>query len=279
MTRVNLFGAPGYGKTEVSLYVGHKESGAGRDVYYISVEVLPNVKILVEELFDIRKFNVSPDDDKLKSWSKLIYSRSLLILDDVNGRWVSTEGLASFQKDFIEVLLQYSHQFQKNLKILVLSQQELKLVPNFRSLHLLPPSIQSCVTMFAEFASEASDYVTIVTDQFHAVSKDEVETVCTQVGQVPKAVEVLASALSPPLVTVENLTKELEEYDVKQPGNSTRLGAFEVVFDFIHPKCQICCLLLARFPSPGFLSACSSYHYNSQSNDTVQHKFPVGRMS
>ena len=41
-------------------------------MYYISVQVLPNIKVLAEKLFNISKLNISPDDDKLKSWSKTI---------------------------------------------------------------------------------------------------------------------------------------------------------------------------------------------------------------
>ena len=83
---VTLYSGPGYGKTIMSQHIGHREIEAGTDVYYISVNVLPNVERLVDKLINISGLELNPDEDmfeKLKSWTKKINKKSLLILDDV----------------------------------------------------------------------------------------------------------------------------------------------------------------------------------------------------
>ena len=148
---VTLYSGPGYGKTMMSQHIGHREIEAGTDVYYISVNVLPNVERLVDKLINISGLELNPHDDmfeKLKSWTKNINKISLLILDDVYGTlWLHDSAIANFRKNFTEILVQYSRDFQKKLKILITSQLEVK--PRrceFRSVNLEPPSLPTSVT-------------------------------------------------------------------------------------------------------------------------------------
>ena len=201
---VTLYSGPGYGKTIMSQHIGHREIEAGTDVYYISVNVLPNVKRLVDKLINISGLELNPDDDmfkKLKIWTKKIHKKSLLILDDVYGTlWLHDSAIANFRKNFTEILVQYSRDFQKRLKILLTSQLEVK--PRrceFRSVNLKPPSLPTCVTMFSKFASMSSDTVYYVPDSPcttgipGCLERGKVESVCTRVGRVPKLLETLAS--------------------------------------------------------------------------------------
>ena len=266
---VTLYSGPGYGKTIMSQHIGRREIEAGTDVYYISVNVLPNVERLVEKLINISGLKLNPDDDKLKSWTKTISWRTLLILDDVYGTsWLRNSTLASFRKDFIGVLLQHSRDFYKNLKILITSQQEIK--PRqceFRSVNLKPPSLPACVTMFRKFANMSSSIMYYVSDSCEpsdsgCLERGKVESVCTRVGRVPKVLETLASHLSV-TITIDRLIDRIDtenalEYadDSAEPGDATHLIAYKVVFDSIQPKYQICCVLLAKFP--GFFTVPST---------------------
>ncbi len=259
---VTLFSAPGYGKSEICLHIGHNQMESGVDVYYINVKVLPNLERLTEKLIGISKLKLSSGDDKLIHWSKLIHKRSLLILDNVDGMsWYNDKALAIFRTLFVKVLLNYSH---SNLKILITSQYEIKPPSKFRSLHLLPPSLGDSVDMFTMFVNESIDGYS-VTDQVCVVESSmctteaKVVKLCTQVGRVPKAVEVLAKALSY-LITIDFLIERLEEkfnalkYLKKRTkaGDEALLSAFELAFEFVESEDQVCCLLLTRFP--GFIS-------------------------
>jgi len=261
---VSLFSAPGYGKSEMSLHIGHNELESGVDVYYINVKILTDIKRLQEKLIDIGELKAATGEDKLVKWAEQINRPSLLILDNVDGRtWGNDIILAKFCTDFVKVLLQYSH---SNLKVLITSQREIKMSSKFRPFPLLPPQLESCVSMFSEFVNEVSNVFYTITDETCAVEsplcilKSKVKRMCTQVGKVPKAVEVLASALSPPFITFDFMIGRLEEkfnalkYLNKSAnvGDETLLSAFEVAFEFISPEYQVCCLLLTKFP--GFLT-------------------------
>ena len=256
---VNLFSAPGYGKSEMSLHIGHNELKFGTDVYYINVKILTDIKRLQEKLISIGELKAATGEDKIVKWAEQINRTTLLILDNVDGRtWGNDIVLAKFYTDFVKVLLQYSH---SNLKVLITSQQEIKMSSKFRSVPLPTPGLESCVTMFSEFANEVSNDIYTVIDGACAVEsplcipKSKVETMCTLVGKVPKAVEVLASVLSPPFITISFVIERLEEINALKylnksanVGDETLLSAFEIAFKFISFKYQVCCLLLTKFP-------------------------------
>ena len=194
----------------------------------------------------------------------MINKKSLLILDNVDGAsWVHDEALANFQKHFIEAILEYSH---SNLKILITSQQEIKPVSEFRSLQLLPPSPESCVSMFTLFVNEASNEIytiadhTCVTDSPFCIAKSQVETLCSQVGRIPKAVQVLASTLTSTITigsVIERLEEKFNALKVLNESDYTLLSAFELAFEFLQPEeYQVCCLLLTKFP--GFVSVATT---------------------
>ena len=170
--------------------------------------------------------------------------------------------IANFRKNFTEILVQYSRDFQKRLKILLTSQLEVK--PRrceFRSFNLEPPSLPTCVTMFSKFAIMSSDTVYYVSDSpctTGCLERGKVESVCTRVGRVPKLLVTLASHLSDN-ITIDHLIDRLNKSALKyalDSGNKTHLIAYEVMFDYIQPKYQICSLLLNRFP--GFFTVAMS---------------------
>ena len=258
---VTLYSGPGYGKTTICQHIGHTEIKAGTDVYYISVSVLPNVERLVEKLISISQLKLNLHDVQLKSWAKAISNKTLLILDDVDGpSWSQDTEITSFWKDFTGVLLQYSHDFHKKLKILVTSELEIKPQDcEFRSLNLSIPSLPTCVTIFSMFANKTSRIMFYVSDSPcttenpGCLERDKVESVCNRVGKVPKVLTTLASHLSK-TITIDHLIKRLDENALKyaddstDPGDVTHLMAYGVAFDIIQPKyLQICCLLFTRF--------------------------------
>ena len=262
---VTLYSGPGYGKTIMSRHIGHREIEAGTDVYYITVNVLPNVERLVEKLIEVSELEIDDrKSNKLENWAKLINKKSLLILDDIYGpSWLHETALADFQNNFTSVLLQYS----RKLKILITSQLEIQ-PPDceFRSVNLESPSLPTCVTMFSRFVNMSSDTTYYVSDSPCTVEnrgcleRDKVETVCTRVGKVPKVLQTLATRLSRSNdITIDRLIKMINVNALKyaaKHGGKTHLSAYEATFDYIEHEYQICCILLTRFP--GFFTVTST---------------------
>ena len=249
---VTLFGQAGFGKSEVALHVGHKMVEQGIDVHYIKVEGCLNIASLKQALMEASD---APYDMGLMKWAKGLTKRTLLILDNVDGRhWVRDESRQQFQTEFLDILLGHS----SVLQVLITSQQDIGSSKyKFHSYKMHSLSTESCIRL-----------VNVSVSQGEEVNTSDSKAICDLVGNVPLAIKVLSAILSPPVkISVSYVIQRLNETakKLKFMANSADrvdkdrlLSAIELAFEFIKPEYQICSLLLVKLPGSFSLDMVSS---------------------
>ena len=249
---VTLFGQAGFGKSEVALHVGHRMVELGVDVHYIKVEGRADVASLERALMEASD---APYDMGLMKWAKGLTKRTLLILDNVDGRhWVRDESRQQFQTEFLDILLGHS----SVLQVLITSQQDIGSSKyKFRSYKMHSLSTESCIRLVNVSVSQGAE-----------VNTSDSKAICDLVGNVPLAIKVLSAILSPPVkISVSYVIQRLNETakKLKFMANSgdrvdkdRLLSAIELAFEFIKPEYQICSLLLVKLPGSFSLDMVSS---------------------
>ena len=249
---VTLFGQAGFGKSEVALHVGHRTIELGVDVHYIKVEGCSDVASLERALMEASD---APYDMGLMKWAKGLTKRTLLILDNVDGRhWVRDESRQQFQTEFLDILLGHS----SVLQVLITSQQDIgSSMYKFRSYKMCSLSTESCIRLVNVSVSQGAE-----------VNTSDSKAICDLVANVPLAIKVLSAILSPPVnCSVSYVIQRLNETakKLKFMANSADrvdkdrlLSAIELAFEFIKPEYQICSLLLVKLPGSFSLDMVSS---------------------
>ena len=246
------FGQAGFGKSEVALHVGHRMVELGVDVHYVKVEGRADVASLGRALMEASD---TPYDMGLMKWAKGLTKRTLLILDNVDGRhWVRDESRQQFQTEFLDILLGHS----SVLQVLITSQQDIGSSKyKFRSYKMHSLSTESCIRLVNVSVSQGAE-----------VNTSDSKAICDLVGNVPLAIKVLSAILSPPVknsvsYVIQRLNGISEK--LKFMANSADrvdkdrlLSAIELAFEFVMPEYQICSLLLVKLPGSFSLDMVSS---------------------
>jgi hypothetical protein len=249
---VTLYGQAGFGKSEIAKHVGHNILKMCVDVYYILAEICADVECLEVKLMEIS--NLSHTHMRLEKWGQGLTRRTLLILDNVDGKaWIGDESRQQFQTKFLHPLLAQS----SLLQVLITSQHNIQSSEQvFRSYRLPSLTRENCVTLMNA----------VSTTHGTGVSERESETLCDLVGYVPKAIKVLGASFSPEN-SVRFVIKTLNETSNKLGVVASNadfvdkdrlLSAIEIGFLSVQPKFQICSLLLVRFPGTFSLDLASS---------------------
>ena len=249
---VTLYGQAGFGKSEIAKHVGHAMLGMCVDVYYILVEICADVECLELKLMEIS--GLSYAHMRLEKWGQSLTRRTLLILDNVDGRfWIDEESRQQFQTKFLHPILSQSWLIQ----VLITSQLNIQSTEQvFRSYRLLSLTQDNCIRLM--------DAISVTHDV--EISQSESRTVCDLVGYVPKVIKVLGSSFSPEN-SVSFVIKTLNETTFKLGVVSSNadfvdkdrlLPAIRIGFQSIKSEFQICSLLLVRFPGTFSLDLASS---------------------
>ena len=242
---VSLYGQAGFGKSEIALHVGHRMLELGLDVHYIRVENFENVESLEMELMKIN--SLSYINMRLVNWAKNLTKDTLLILDNVDGHyWVNNTSLKQLKKFFLSPILDNTN----HLQVLITSQQEIKIKYFALSYHLHSLSINDCVNLMLN-QNPKSEMIS-----YNNESINDLICVCDLVGNVPFVIKVLGKAwysgtsakyirqrLNEKLTKLKFIADKADEVD-----EDRILRAIEFAFEFIKPECQICSLLLVKFP-------------------------------
>ena len=239
---VTLHGQAGFGKSEIAKHVGHTMLKMCVDVYYILVEICPDVECLKLKLMEISGLPYS--HITLERWGQGLTRRTLLILDNVDGKvWMEEESRQEFQTDFLHIVLAQS----TLLQVLITSQQNIQSSEQvFRSYPLLSLSLNNCVKLTGAISET----------QGIKISASESENICDLVGNVPKAIRVLCASFSSEnsvsyVIETLNETSNKLGFMASNAGfvdKDRLLSAMEIGFRSVMPKFQVCSLLLVRLP-------------------------------
>ena len=243
---VTLWGQAGFGKSIIAWHIGQAMANNGSNVCYIRVEDCTVIECLISMLEKVS--NVSYTILK-KRWAEGT-TRTLLILDNVDGSWGEDESLRQFLSSFLYDLVENSN--SSLLKILITSQRKITMrdiIKKLRTHRLRSLAPDNCIEL-----------VNLSVTQGPQIAANDSEAMCNLVGYVPEAVTVLCGLLShdPNVVNIHDVIKSLKEtYKLKYMAKRVQaetvdkerlLSAISLAFDFIEPEFQICGLLLAGFP-------------------------------
>lgn len=254
---VTMYGAPGLGKTEIAVHLGHR---LGIPAQYIRVEDFSDVYSLKETL----GINIPPFNGSLSVWARGITQECLLILDNVDGVYWINQSKLEFQK-FVNTLNQHSSSL---LKILITSQREIKVDHKYRPILLLPLLMTDCVQLFED----------LVGDDIFNVSKSDMQAVCDLVGNVPLAIKVLSGVQKFSSSNVDSLIKasydksHLLMYLVVKANSDSQdrlFTSFNLSFNFVRKECQIFSLLLHKFQGSFVLNDTLSLITSDVASDIV----------
>ena len=225
---VILHGPPGFGKSEIILHVGNEMLEAGYNVHYIKVEEISSVGTLEDSLMNVAEKKFA--SNKLVNWAHSISEKTLLILDNVDGKyWI--ENHDEFIEKFINVLLSHS----MHLKIVITSQIMIgSSVHKYRSHRLEPLTTEKCVLIFNLFLNPRN-----------SVSKDDPEAICELVGNVPLVVKILARTFFVSTKYVINRLKS-DRIEFFSHKKINILSALRIAFEHLELEHRICGLMLFK---------------------------------
>ena len=251
---VTLYGQAGFGKSEIALHVGHRMLQLGIDVHYIKVEYIDDAMKLEDTLMAITE--TSYTDMRLMKWGKGLTKKTLLIMDNVDGKhWVSDTSLQQLKELFLNPLLDNT----LHLQVLITSQQDMRTKHAYRSYRLHSLSTEDCVDFMVNHSRNAES-------ESDTADTGDLTVICDLVGNVPYASKILAKTLSSG-TSAKYIIQELSEKsknkiiaeEADKVDKDRLLSAIELAFQFVKGECQISTFFLIKFPFPFTLDEASPF--------------------
>ena len=256
---VHIVGPPGFGKSTLSIKIGHYYLRKGVKIYYIDLKDVCDVDTFVEKML----VNVIGSADKkltlnrLKKWVHNQYSQTLIVLDNCDCIFENES------TEFFEVLktLQTSSKVLV-VKYLLTSKKWVANVHKFKLHAIYNLSTQAAHQLLEKLMP--------------TLSLKERVVIAELTGNVPLAIEVVGAILSfPEAPTPERVIQDLKEYLIPtlSPEHINKRSRVDVsiklAYQYLSPQLQVSACTLSYFP--GSFDGKSLFGIsNNDSHDNVE---------
>ena len=259
---VNIYGAPGVGKSTLAIQVGHQLTSHGISVRYVNVhearhlfeyggtsasesvgaksssakdnhsaDTMHNAGVAIPWYSDTDQKYVLLSSKMLVNWAKALESDTLLILDNCDDFLQRHKTLKDNFKELLRTLIKAS----KYLKLVVTSRAQLLMMVG--GFHPYPLK-----------ELDPSSAVQLLQLQSKLISIEESKVIAELVGYNPLGLaELVSASVDPPRAIIdglrENLLLTLNRYQ-----NQGIQEAFQLSYDYLDGRVQLCSRYLSHFP-------------------------------
>ena len=247
---VNIFGSPGFGKSTLAIYVGHRMLEKGINVHYINLVDCQREGIkpfLAEKLAGNSNELGAVTFDKFLQWVRGRNFYDLIILDNC-------DEILHHQKEELQYAVMKVIEKSVNFKFLITSREVTIYTDNFESYKIYELSKKAACDMLES----------IIPDGMKA-SLSEREDLAELTGSVPLALRIIGSLLrlhlpnlASPVAVIAELKKEpistLSPYQL--PENNTISASFNLSYRYLNLRESLVGQLLSNFPGSFNMEAC-----------------------
>ena len=246
---VNIYGAPGFGKSTLSVHVGHRMLERKVNVHYVNLDECPTngVKLFIaEKVFESSgRYHKAVTFDKFVQWARGWTFLNLIILDNCDKPLHN-------QKNELQDAIQKVVDSSDSVKFLMSSRETTLHIGEFEQYKLHELSTKSaCELLHVRLPSGIN------------ITMEETEELARLTGNVPLALQITGSLLRlPELGSPKSVIAKLKEnvIDTLSPEqlqeNMQINASFSLSYNYLDSKAKRIGQLLSNFPGSFTIDQC-----------------------
>ena len=259
---VSIYGPPAFGKSTLAIHVGYKMIASGIPVRYIDMTEsmfalfgrsarnlmdLPTQNLALQNhnltqvgaKLDEHKFPSYADWAELLNWAKLIKTHTVLLLDNCD------QILHERREEFHNVIQQLQHFSHNKMKVIITSQEQIKVLEKSYSASVSELSLNASVKLLQELAHIYGVY---------QITTAEGNKLASLVGNCPLALKVISMLLRQHSYNASVLARMLKRAlistisDRGLPQQHRFTALMDLAYKFLDESTCICSHYLGFFP-------------------------------